>query len=141
LDRLIPEFLQYQLWRMMLESNAAEQGARMVAMDNATTNAGELLKNLQLTYNRARQAAITTEVIEISSDAGALKAASVAVACVLRLPPPSIAGGGARTEQAGAIGLRLAGRGTAGGIRRPPALTPCTRAAPWHLCSRIAAGA
>jgi F-type H+-transporting ATPase subunit gamma len=75
LDRLIPEYLQYQLWRMMLESNAAEQGARMVAMDNATTNAGELLKNLQLTYNRARQAAITTEIIEISSGAEALKAA------------------------------------------------------------------
>src|SRR5690606_34743898 len=75
LERLIPEFLQYQLWRMMLESNAAEQGARMVAMDNATTNAGELLKNLQLTYNRARQAAITTEIIEISSGAEALKQA------------------------------------------------------------------
>jgi F-type H+-transporting ATPase subunit gamma len=75
LARLIPEYLQYQLWRMMLESNAAEQGARMVAMDNATTNAGELLKSLQLTYNRARQAAITTEIIEISSGAEALKAA------------------------------------------------------------------
>lgn len=74
LNRLIPEFLQYQLWRMMLESNAAEQGARMVAMDNATTNAGELLKSLQLTYNRARQAAITTEIIEISSGAEALSA-------------------------------------------------------------------
>jgi F-type H+-transporting ATPase subunit gamma len=75
LDRLIPEYLQYQLWRMMLESNAAEQGARMVAMDNATTNAGELMKTLQLTYNRARQAAITTEIIEIASGAEALKAA------------------------------------------------------------------
>ena len=74
LNRLVPEFLQYQLWRMLLESNAAEQGARMVAMDNATTNAGELLKELQLTYNRARQAAITTEIIEISSGAEALKA-------------------------------------------------------------------
>lgn len=74
LNRMVPEFLQYQLWRMLLESNAAEQGARMVAMDNATTNAGELLKDLQLTYNRARQAAITTEIIEISSGAEALKA-------------------------------------------------------------------
>lgn len=74
LERLIPEFMQYQLWRMLLESNAAEQGARMVAMDNATTNAGELLKDLQLTYNRARQAAITTEIIEISSGADAMKA-------------------------------------------------------------------
>ncbi len=73
LERLIPEFMQYQLWRMLLESNASEQGARMVAMDNATTNAGELLKDLQLTYNRARQAAITTEIIEIASGAEALK--------------------------------------------------------------------
>ena len=72
LDRLLPEFLQYQIWRALLESNASEQGARMVAMDNATTNAGELLKTLQLTYNRARQAAITTEIIEISSGAEAL---------------------------------------------------------------------
>ena len=72
LDKLLPEFLQYQIWRGLLESNASEQGARMVAMDNATTNAGELLKTLQLTYNRARQAAITTEIIEISSGAEAL---------------------------------------------------------------------
>lgn len=76
LDALVPQFLQYQLWRMVLESNAAEQGARMVAMDNATTNAGELLKSLQLTYNRARQAAITTEIIEISSGAEALRQAT-----------------------------------------------------------------
>ncbi len=74
LERLIPEFMQYQLWRTLLESNAAEQGARMVAMDNATTNAGELLKDLQLMYNRARQAAITTEIIEIASGAEALSA-------------------------------------------------------------------
>lgn len=76
LDVLVPQFLQYQLWRMVLESNASEQGARMVAMDNATTNAGELLKSLQLTYNRARQAAITTEIIEISSGAEALRQAT-----------------------------------------------------------------
>jgi F-type H+-transporting ATPase subunit gamma len=76
LDALVPQFLQYQLWRMVLESNASEQGARMVAMDNATTNAGELLKSLQLTYNRARQAAITTEIIEISSGAEALRQAT-----------------------------------------------------------------
>ena len=72
LNRLVPEYLQYQLWRALLESNASEQGARMVAMDNATTNAGELLKDLKLTYNRARQAAITTEIIEISSGAEAM---------------------------------------------------------------------
>jgi F-type H+-transporting ATPase subunit gamma len=75
LDKLVPQYLSYQLWRMVLESNAAEQGARMVAMDNATSNAGELLDELRLTYNRARQAAITTEIIEISSGAEALKQA------------------------------------------------------------------
>ncbi len=74
LDRLVPQYLTYQMLRVLLESNAAEQGARMVAMDNATTNAGELLKELRLTYNRARQAAITTEIIEISSGADALAA-------------------------------------------------------------------
>ena len=76
LEQLIPQYLSYQLWRTVLESNAAEQGARMVAMDNATSNAGELLDELRLTYNRARQAAITTEIIEISSGAEALKQAS-----------------------------------------------------------------
>ena len=74
LHKLIPQYLSYQLWRIVLESNAAEQGARMVAMDNATSNAGELLDQLRLTYNRARQAAITTEIIEISSGAEALQA-------------------------------------------------------------------
>ncbi|MEM1043662.1 MAG: ATP synthase F1 subunit gamma [Bacteroidota bacterium] len=74
LRQLIPQYLSYQLWRVVLESNAAEQGARMVAMDNATSNAGELLDQLKLTYNRARQAAITTEIIEISSGAEALQA-------------------------------------------------------------------
>jgi F-type H+-transporting ATPase subunit gamma len=74
LERLVPRFVTYQVWRALLESNASEQGARMVAMDNATTNAGELLKDLKLTYNRARQAAITTEIIEISSGADALAA-------------------------------------------------------------------
>ncbi len=76
LERLIPEYLQYQVWRALLESNASEQGARMVAMDSATTNAGELLKDLKLTYNRARQAAITTEIIEISSGAEAMRQAT-----------------------------------------------------------------
>jgi F-type H+-transporting ATPase subunit gamma len=74
LDRLIPQYLTFQILRVLLESNAAEQGARMVAMDNATTNAGELLGQLTLAYNRARQAAITTEIIEISSGAEALQA-------------------------------------------------------------------
>jgi len=73
LDRLIPQYLVYQMTRVLLESNASEQGARMVAMDNATTNAGELIGQLTLQYNRARQAAITTEIIEISSGAEALQ--------------------------------------------------------------------
>jgi F-type H+-transporting ATPase subunit gamma len=74
LDILVPRFLNYQIWRALLESNASEQGARMVAMDNATTNAGDLLKELKLKYNRARQDAITTELIEITSGADAMEA-------------------------------------------------------------------
>ena len=72
LETLLPRYLNYQLWRALLESNAAEQGARMVAMDNATTNADELLRDLRLKYNRARQDAITKELIEITSGADAL---------------------------------------------------------------------
>lgn len=74
LHELLPRYLQYQVWRVLLESNAAEQGARMVAMDNATSNAEEFLRNLKLKYNRARQSAITTEIIEIVSGANALEA-------------------------------------------------------------------
>jgi len=70
---LLLRHLNFQMWRILLESNAAEQGARMVAMENATTNAGELLRELKLTYNQARQAAITNEIIEIASGAEALK--------------------------------------------------------------------
>lgn len=73
LEVLIPRYLSYQLWRVLLESNASEQGARMVAMDNATSNADELLRELRLKYNRARQTAITTEIIEIVSGANALE--------------------------------------------------------------------
>jgi len=74
LNELVPRYLNYQMWRIMLESNAAEQGARMVAMDNATSNADELLRELRLKYNRARQSAITKEIIEITSGANALEA-------------------------------------------------------------------
>ena len=74
LHELLPRYLRYQVWRVLLESNAAEQGARMVAMDNATSNAEEFLRNLKLKYNRARQSAITTEIIEIVSGANALEA-------------------------------------------------------------------
>jgi len=75
LDVLVPRYLNYQLWRALLESNAAEQGARMVAMDNATTNAEELLRSLRLQYNRARQSAITKEILEIVGGAEALGSA------------------------------------------------------------------
>ncbi|MDP4114618.1 MAG: ATP synthase F1 subunit gamma [Bacteroidota bacterium] len=70
---LLPKHLKAQLWRTLLESNAAELGARMTAMDNATTNAQELIRTLQINYNKERQSAITTEILEIVSGANALK--------------------------------------------------------------------
>lgn len=72
---LIPKSLKVQLYKAVLDSNAAENGARMTAMDKATENAGELLKQLKLTYNRTRQAAITKEILEIVGGAEALKSA------------------------------------------------------------------
>ena len=71
---LLPKHLKAQIWRILLESNAAELGARMTAMDNATTNAQELIRTLQIKYNKERQAAITKEILEIVSGANALKA-------------------------------------------------------------------
>ncbi len=73
--QLIPKFVKIQLYRAVLDSNASEHGARMTAMDKATDNAGELLKALKLSYNQARQAAITTELTEIVSGAAALAGA------------------------------------------------------------------
>jgi len=73
LKSLLPLHLNTQLWRAVLESNASEQGARMAAMDNATENASAIIRELQLKYNQARQAAITTELSEIVSGAEALK--------------------------------------------------------------------
>lgn len=72
---LIPKSLKVQLFKAVLDSNAAENGARMTAMDKATENAGEMLKDLKLTYNRTRQAAITKEILEIVAGAEALKSA------------------------------------------------------------------
>jgi F-type H+-transporting ATPase subunit gamma len=72
---LIPKSLKVQLFKAVLDSNASENGARMTAMDKATENAGELLKELRLTYNRSRQAAITKEILEIVGGAEALKSA------------------------------------------------------------------
>ncbi|MBE0644577.1 MAG: ATP synthase F1 subunit gamma [Bacteroidetes bacterium] len=74
MEYLIPKHLNFQLYRVFMESNAAEQGARMTAMDAATTNARDLIHNLKLAYNSARQASITTEILEIVSGANALKA-------------------------------------------------------------------
>lgn len=75
MDALVPKHLNFQIWRVLLESNAAEQGARMVAMENATTNAEGLISTLQLSYNKARQAAITKELLEIVAGAEALRKA------------------------------------------------------------------
>ena len=71
-DQLIPKSIKVQLYKAVLDSHASEHGARMTAMDKATDNAGELLRNLKLSYNQARQAAITTELTEIVSGAAAL---------------------------------------------------------------------
>ena len=70
---LMPKILNTQLFKAVLDANASEHGARMTAMDKATENANELLKALKISYNRARQAAITTELTEIVSGAAALQ--------------------------------------------------------------------
>lgn len=75
LEELIPRILKTQIYRSLLDSSASEHGARMVAMDKATDNAGELLKALKIEYNRVRQAAITTEISEIVGGAAALSGA------------------------------------------------------------------
>ena len=69
---LMPKILNTQLYKAVLDANASEHGARMTAMDKASDNASELLKSLKISYNRARQAAITTELTEIVSGAAAL---------------------------------------------------------------------
>ena len=71
-EQLIPKSIKIQLYKAVLDSHAAEHGARMTSMDKATENAGDLLKALKLSYNQARQAAITTELTEIVSGAAAL---------------------------------------------------------------------
>jgi len=73
LDGLLPMYVESQIYRGLLESVASELGARMTAMENATNNAKEMIANLTLQYNRARQAAITKELMEIVSGAEALK--------------------------------------------------------------------
>jgi F-type H+-transporting ATPase subunit gamma len=73
---LLPLQLNFQMWRILLESSTAEEGARMTAMSNATENAKELIRDLTLSYNKERQASITKELLEIVSGAEALKKAS-----------------------------------------------------------------
>ena len=74
-EELIPKSLKIQFYKAVLESNASEHGARMTAMGKATDNAADLLKELKLTYNRTRQAAITKEILEIVGGAEALASA------------------------------------------------------------------
>lgn len=73
LETMIPKSLKLQVYKILLDSFASEQGARMISMTQATDNATELLKELNLTYNKARQSAITNELVEIVSGADALK--------------------------------------------------------------------
>lgn len=73
LDSILPLFVKIQVWRILLESFAAEMGARMTAMDSATQNAQDLVESLTLTYNKARQAAITREILEVVSGAESLR--------------------------------------------------------------------
>jgi F-type H+-transporting ATPase subunit gamma len=73
LDKLLPMYVEVQVYRALLESLASEYGARMTAMENATNNAAEMIEKLTLVYNKARQASITKELIEIVSGAEALK--------------------------------------------------------------------
>ena len=73
LDTLLPMYAEVEVFRALLESVASEHGARMTAMDAATTNATEMIDRLTLKYNRARQAAITTELMEIIGGSEALK--------------------------------------------------------------------
>ncbi len=70
---ILPKYLNAQMWRFLLESNAAELGARMTAMDNATSNADEIIRTLRIKFNKERQASITKELLEVVSGANALQ--------------------------------------------------------------------
>ena len=72
-DYLVNQYLRLNLWSALLESNASEHSARLAAMDKATQNANDLIKELELQFNNARQNAITTEMLEIISGADSLK--------------------------------------------------------------------
>ena len=72
LERLIPAYVEISLYRALLESTASEHGARMTAMRNASENAGDIIKDLTLEFNRERQAAITQEIMEVVAGAESL---------------------------------------------------------------------
>ena len=72
-NAIVPKYLGVQMWRILLESNASEQGARMTAMENATEAAEEMIEELQLSYNKARQSSITRDLLDIVGGAEALK--------------------------------------------------------------------
>jgi len=72
LDALLVRYIESQVYQSVVENSACEQAARMIAMKNATDNAGDLIKDLQLVYNKARQAAITQEISEIVGGAAAV---------------------------------------------------------------------
>lgn len=73
LTTLFPRYCEIKVYQALLEAKASEHSARMVAMDSATSNAGEVIEHLTLSFNKARQAAITTEIVEVASGAEALK--------------------------------------------------------------------
>ena len=72
LERLIPAYVEISIYRALLESTASEHGARMTAMRNASENAGDIIKDLTLEFNRERQAAITQEIMEVVAGAESL---------------------------------------------------------------------
>jgi F-type H+-transporting ATPase subunit gamma len=72
LNELMPRYIRYKIFQALLESTAGEHGARMMAMDNASRNASDMIGKLTLTYNKVRQAAITNEILDIVNGAEAL---------------------------------------------------------------------
>lgn len=74
LETILPRYCEMRVFQALLEAKASEHSARMVAMESATSNAGEVIEQLTLSFNKARQAAITTEIVEIATGAEALKA-------------------------------------------------------------------
>ena len=73
MNELLPRYIEAQVYKALVESSASEQGSRMVSMKNATDNAEEMIKSLTLSYNKARQASITKEIIEVTTASEALK--------------------------------------------------------------------